>query len=131
MAANFALATPAASGFQNASSYDKNRPSYPSEAVEKLLSSMNVAKQKNAKLIDLACGTGKFTVCLHARPEEYEVVAVEPHEAMREELAAKNLGPRVRVLDGNAGSIPIEDGWADGLIAAQVGCLIRPLDTQN
>ncbi|RFU24487.1 hypothetical protein B7463_g11849, partial [Scytalidium lignicola] len=119
MAANFTLADPAAHGFQNATNYDKNRPSYPPEAVEKLLSSLNVANKKNAKIIDLACGTGKFTVLLEARPEEYEIVAVEPHKAMRETLEAKNLGTKVKVLEGNAASIPLEDGWADACIAAQ------------
>ncbi|KAH8815174.1 S-adenosyl-L-methionine-dependent methyltransferase [Xylogone sp. PMI_703] len=119
MAVEFALADPAANGFQNASNYDKNRPSYPPEAVEKLLSALKMSGKKNARIIDLACGTGKFTVSLEARPEEYEIVAVEPHKAMRETLEAKNLGARVKVLDGNASSMPIEDGWADACIAAQ------------
>ena len=30
----------------------------------------------------------------------------------------KNL--RIEVLDGNAGNMPVKDGWGDALIAAQV-----------
>lgn len=76
--------------------------------------------QKNARIVDLGCGTGKFTVLLAARPEQFEVVAVEPHKEMRDELVKKNLRSGVEVLEGNAGTMPIEEGWADALITAQV-----------
>jgi ubiquinone/menaquinone biosynthesis C-methylase UbiE len=67
----------------------------------------------------LACGTGKFTELLAKREEGYEVVGVEPHAGMRKELVKKNL-KGVEVKDGDAGNIGVQDGWADGLIAAQV-----------
>ena len=76
--------------------------------------------QKNARIVDLACGTGKFTVLLTARPEQFEVIAVEPHEGMREELVKKNLRSGVKIMEGDAGNMPIEEGWGDALIAAQV-----------
>jgi len=91
---------------------------YPQEAVEKLLKHLGVAELKNARIIDLASGTGKFTELLVARPEKFEVVAVEPHEGMRSTLEKKGL--LIEVLDGNAESIPVKEGWADALIAAQV-----------
>ena len=120
MATPFTLAKEAATGFQNGSHYDQHRMTYPQEAVDKLLTHLNVKNHRNAKIIDLACGTGLFTQQLAARPEEFEVLAVEPHEGMRETLVKKNLGSQVKVLDGNAANIPVEDGWADSLVAAQV-----------
>jgi trans-aconitate methyltransferase len=119
MATSFTLDDRAQSGFQNASDYDINRPSYPAEAVDKLLTHLGVAGQKNAKIVDLACGTGKFTELLVKRPEGFEVVGVEPHEGMRAESAMKEL-KGVKVMDGDAGNMLVEEGWGDSLIAAQV-----------
>jgi SAM-dependent methyltransferase len=92
---------------------------YPREAVDKLLNLLGVANQSQARIVDLASGTGKFTELLVARPEKFEVVAVEPHEGMRGTLEKKNLG--IEILDGNAGNMPVKDDWGDSLIAAQVG----------
>jgi len=47
-------------------------------------------------------------------------VAVEPHARMRGELVRKGLGARVLVVDGDAGNMGIEGGWADACVAAQV-----------
>ncbi|KAK2628176.1 hypothetical protein QTJ16_002822 [Diplocarpon rosae] len=118
MATPFILDTRAATGFQNASAYDRNRPSYPPEAVEKLLGHLGVAGQQGARIVDLACGTGKFTELLAARDEGFEVVGVEPHDGMRDVLVKKGL-ENVRVVDGDAGNMPVEEGWGDALVAAQ------------
>ena len=91
---------------------------YPPESVDKLLGHLGVSNQSNAHIVELASGTGKFTELLVARPEKFEVVAVEPHEGMRGTLEKKNL--RIEVLDGNAGNMPVKNGWGDALIAAQV-----------
>jgi hypothetical protein len=48
------------------------------------------------------------------------VIAVELHEGMREELVKKNLRSGVKIMEGDAGNMPIEEGWGDALIAAQV-----------
>ena len=48
------------------------------------------------------------------------MIAVEPHEGMREELVKKNLRSGVKIMEGDAGNMPIEEGWGDALIAAQV-----------
>lgn len=66
-------------GFQNASSYDKHRPSYPPEAVARLLKHLQVHGVKRARVVDLAAGTGKFTELLVGRDEDFEILAVEPH----------------------------------------------------
>jgi hypothetical protein len=55
-----------------------------------------------------------------ARPEQFEVVVVEPYKGMREELIKKNLRSGVKIIEGDAGNMPIEEGWGDALTAAQV-----------
>jgi hypothetical protein len=60
---------------------------------------------------------------LARRGEGYEVIGVEPHKGMREELVRKKLRG-VKVEEGDAGNMPIEDGWGDALIAAQVSILL-------
>lgn len=66
-------------GFQNASSYDKHRPSYPPDAVTRFLKHLHVHGVKKARVLDLAAGTGKFTELLVDRYEDFEILAVEPH----------------------------------------------------
>lgn len=108
----------AAAGFKDASAYDAHRPSYITEAVDGLLRQLRVKDKANAKIIDLAAGTGKFTEVLAAREEKFQVIAVEPVESMRETLVAKKL-PGVDVKEGAAHKMDVEDGVADALIAAQ------------
>ncbi|TVY49012.1 putative methyltransferase-like [Lachnellula occidentalis] len=119
MSTPFTLDNRAQSGFQNAALYDTHRPSYPPAAVSKLLTHLNLAGVAGAKIVDLACGTGKFTELLAKREEGFEVVGVEPHAGMREELVKKGL-KGVEVRDGDAGNMGVEEEWADGVIAAQV-----------
>lgn len=66
-------------GFENASSYDKHRPSYPAEAVTRFLKHLQVSGVKKACIVDLAAGTGKFTELLAGRDESFDILAVEPH----------------------------------------------------
>ncbi|EPE29286.1 S-adenosyl-L-methionine-dependent methyltransferase [Glarea lozoyensis ATCC 20868] len=118
MTSKFQLDERANIGFGDASSYDKFRPSYPPEAVEKLLAHLGLSGVDGARVVDLASGTGKFTELLAGRPEKFEIVAVEPHQGMRLELEKKEL-KGVKSVDGDACNIPLEDGWGDALIAAQ------------
>ena len=117
---SFTISERAQSGFTNAASYDTHRPSYPPESVNKLLENLKVANVPGARILDLAAGTGKFTSLLAARPEGYEILAVEPHAEMRQVLEKKNL-KGVEVKAGTATSMDVvEDGWADAVVIAQV-----------
>ena len=108
-------------GFKNASSYEKHRPSYPPEAVESLLWHLQVNGVEGARILDLAAGTGKFTEILSRRGENYEIIAVEPHEGMRDELKKKMLRG-VKVMEGEAKNMNGVDSQSiDAVIAAQVG----------
>jgi ubiquinone/menaquinone biosynthesis C-methylase UbiE len=123
MAGNPVVHNSAHLGFDNAQAYDAHRPSYPAEAVHKLLEQLELVGKGGSKIVDLAAGTGKFTELLAARPEQYEIVAVEPLESMRSTLAAKGL-QGVDVRTGTATEMSLEDGWADAVIVAQVRGLL-------
>ena len=110
----------AAKGFADSVNYDKYRPSYTETATEELLKQCRVAGKKHAKILDLAAGSGKFTEVIAKRSEQYEIVAVEPHDGMREVLEQKKLlGTTVKA--GKADGIPLADESVDAVICAQVG----------
>ena len=114
-------------GFADGSSYDRHRPSYPDEAVTKLLTRLGVVEADGAsctaktKILDLGAGTGKFTELLAQRQQSLglDLIAVEPHHRMREQLEAKTLRG-VAVLEGSSTSLPLDDGLVDVVVAAQV-----------
>ncbi len=83
------LPAAAAEGFKDAIAYDSHRPSYPPEAVESLLRHLRIADTPNLNVVEIASGTGKFTELLAERHEGYNILAVEPHQGMREQLMTK------------------------------------------
>lgn len=104
----------AAAGFGAAAgTYERGRPGYPAELIELYGTELGVGP--GATVVDLAAGTGKLTRLLVATGAE--VVAVEPVEAMRRELAA--VVTEVEVLDGTAEALPLEDSSADVVTVAQ------------
>ena len=97
----------AATGFARAAeAYEIGRPGYPAAALEPLRLSPGMV------VVDLAAGTGKLTRALEARGAT--VIAVEPVAQMRETLPGS-----VRVLDGTAEEIPLDDASADLVTVAQ------------
>jgi SAM-dependent methyltransferase len=110
----------AQSSFANSTAYNTHRPTYPAYSLQHLLEQCRVAGKKGARIVDLGAGTGIFTEALAAREEGFEIVAVEPHADMRAVLEKRNL-PGVKVVDGTAEDVPVEDGWADAVLVAQVG----------
>jgi SAM-dependent methyltransferase len=87
-----------------AGAYERGRPEYPPAVTDLLAGELRLAP--GARVLDLAAGTGKLSRALLAAG--LEVVAVEPHAALREVLA-EHVGAE-RVLDGRAEQIPLEDG---------------------
>jgi precorrin-6B methylase 2 len=110
----------AQSSFANSTAYNTHRPTYPTYSVQHLLEQCRVAGKKGARIVDLGAGTGIFTEALAACEEGFEIVAVEPHADMRAVLEKRNLSG-VKVVDGTAEDVPVEDGWADAVFVAQVG----------
>lgn len=114
----------AQTGFAAAVEYDAGRPTYSPDAVDQLLKHLEVAGVQGARILEVAAGTGKFTEVLAARPEQFDIVAVEPHDGMRQELSNKSIA-RVTITKGAAEDLTgIEDGAFAAVIAAQVGCMV-------
>jgi SAM-dependent methyltransferase len=110
----------AQSGFRDADAYEAHRPSYPPEAVSRLLQGLNVEGLSNGHIVDLAAGTGKFTELLAAREEDYEIVAVEPHADMLDVLRRKGLRGVKTVMGSGEEMAEVQGGWADAVVVAQV-----------
>lgn len=105
---------PMANAFGSAAAdYERARPSYPPESIEILRRELGVGQ--NARVCDLAAGTGKLTRLLVATGAD--VVAVEPVEGMRHQLA--EVLPEIEVLDGTAEAIPFGDDSFDVVTVAQ------------
>lgn len=96
-----------------AAEYERGRPGYPEEAVGWLAERLGLSAGRT--VLDLAAGTGKLTRQLVATGAE--VVAVEPLDEMRAELAA--AVPAARALAGTAEQIPLADGSVDAVTVAQ------------
>ena len=110
----------ALSGFHDASSYEKHRPTYPPSSVEYLLKAAKILGESDVRILEIAAGTGKFTSLLAAREENFEILAIEPHDEMRKVLTEKGM-KNVKVIDGFAEDLSsVSDEWADAVIVAQV-----------
>ncbi len=95
-----------------AESYERTRPTYPPEVVDRLAGKLGLGP--GATVVDLGAGTGKLTRQLV--PTGATVIAVEPLPEMREQLEV--AVPGVEVLAGSAERIPLPDSSADGVTAA-------------
>jgi ubiquinone/menaquinone biosynthesis C-methylase UbiE len=104
----------AARGFALApADYERGRPTYPFEAVRRLVKEVRV--KPASSVLDLAAGTGKLTRFLAQLGSD--VVAVEPVAEMRERLV--ETVPGVTALAGTAEDIPLEDESMDAVTVAQ------------
>jgi ubiquinone/menaquinone biosynthesis C-methylase UbiE len=103
---------PAARGFEKAADvYERARPDYPDDALDWIIESLELPA--GARVVDLGAGTGKFARQLVARG--LRVIAVEPLREMRAIL--ERFVPEA--VDGTAEAIPLEDGSAAAVTAAQ------------
>ena len=102
-----------------ASAYERFRPGPPIELVEWMLPS------HASTVIDLGAGTGALTRLLVPRCET--VIAVEPDDRMRAELAA-NV-PNAQAVSGRGESMPLPDGTADAVLASASWHWMDPIPT--
>jgi ubiquinone/menaquinone biosynthesis C-methylase UbiE len=99
-----------------AARYARYRPSYPSEAIDHVLTGLAARiGSEPQRILDLGAGTGKLTAALIGRAPE--VVAVEPDEAMLAQLPAAVPGA-ISYL-GSAESIPLPDRSVDAIFVGQ------------
>jgi SAM-dependent methyltransferase len=102
-----------------ADDYAKYRPTYPREAIDALLGGLGAPETLLA--VDVGAGTGISSRLLAERG--VRVLAVEPNREMRE---AAVVSPGVSFVDGTAESLPVPDGAADLVLAAQAFHWFRP-----
>jgi SAM-dependent methyltransferase len=93
-----------------AARYDELRPGYPEPALRWALG------DPPARVLDLGAGTGILSRALAAAG--YDVVPVEPDDAMRAQFTAANPG-LATPLAGYAERIPLPDASVDGVTAGQ------------
>lgn len=104
----------AASGFAAvADAYQRGRPSYPTEAVDRIVEYLQLNEE--SRVIDLAAGTGQLSRLLRERVGR--LTAVEPSPPMRAKISADL--PEVSVLDGTAESIPLADAAGDAVVVGE------------
>jgi len=99
---------PVGSGERWPEDYERGRPGWPPGAVD-------IPGVSNARVLDLAAGTGKLTRLLI--PTFERVVAVEPQDAMRRLL--DTICPGAEVLAGTAEQIPLADASVDAVFVAE------------
>jgi SAM-dependent methyltransferase len=93
--------------------YERSRPDYPSEAVDRLIQELEISE--DCSVLDLGAGTGKLTRMLLSTGAR--ITAVEPVSEMREALA--RAVPGGAVIAGTAEAIPAADGAFDAVVCAQ------------
>ena len=93
--------------------YERGRPTYPPEAVERLVRELHIGP--GVRVLDLAAGTGKLTRLL--AETEASIVAVEPVDAMRQRLL--RAVPNADALAGTAEAIPLRDSSVDAVTVGQ------------
>ncbi|MCU1386709.1 MAG: class SAM-dependent methyltransferase [Ilumatobacteraceae bacterium] len=101
----------AASFASTAAAYERARPGYPQDLLDRVFAEVGIDRPR---ILDLGAGTGKLTRQLLAFGS---VTAVEPLDAMRAQLEA--VVPDATSLAGNAESIPLTDGSIDVVTVGQ------------
>jgi SAM-dependent methyltransferase len=105
---------PRARGFDRvAEQYERGRPGYAPAAVAFLARTLRLRPGRT--VVELGSGTGKFSRAL--RPTGTALVAIEPVAGMR--AVFRRVVPEVAVVPGTAEAIPLPDGFADVVVAAQ------------
>lgn len=103
----------AATGFaQGTADYVQGRPDYPPAIIVWLRQALGLAPGKS--VADLGAGTGKFLPSLLATGAD--IVAIEPVEAMRAQLAADY--PQIPCIAATAEAMPLEDASLDAVVCA-------------
>jgi ubiquinone/menaquinone biosynthesis C-methylase UbiE len=103
-----------------ASVYDEARQVVPETLRQWLdLLAMHVDAGRLSIVVDLGCGTGRFSGAL-AAAFDARVVAVDPSLTMLKQARAKLAGGDVVLVRGSATGLPVADGGADLVFMSMV-----------
>ena len=93
--------------------YDRGRDHGP-EAQQLWMNvvASSVGTQRPSTILDLGCGTGRFSESLAAHFDA-KVVGVDPSKKMLDQAQKKLRDPRVRYQNGSGEAIPLPDGSVD------------------
>jgi ubiquinone/menaquinone biosynthesis C-methylase UbiE len=103
-----------------ASAYDRGRDHGPAflDLWMNVVSS-HVNGQHIETVLDLGCGTGRFTDALRERFDA-EVIGIDPSEKMLAQARSKLSGPGIRYEIGRAESIPLPDNSVDLIFMSMI-----------
>lgn len=104
---------------ETANRYDSAR-SLPSQTKTLWLDALksSIPAQEIKKILDLGCGTGRFTAAL-GKAFECSVIGIEPSSAMLN-VAKSQFEPNIEWKQGQAESIPLENQVVDLVFMSQV-----------
>jgi ubiquinone/menaquinone biosynthesis C-methylase UbiE len=95
-----------------AATYDAAR-SYRPEVMERWLDLVaDYAPARLDVIVDIGCGTGRFTFPL-AKRFSAQVIGIDPSQTMLDSARLKSTSGRVRFLQAAAEQLPLEDGTVD------------------
>jgi ubiquinone/menaquinone biosynthesis C-methylase UbiE len=103
-----------------ASNYDRGRdhgPAFLDLWMDVVAS--HVKDQNIKKILDLGCGTGRFTKALRARFDA-EVIGIDPSEKMLAQARRKQSDGKIRYEHGRAESIPLPDNSVDLIFMSMI-----------
>jgi ubiquinone/menaquinone biosynthesis C-methylase UbiE len=99
--------------------YDRGRSHGP-EVLDLWMETIaSVIQKQPGTILDLGCGTGRFTEALAAYFDA-EVFGVDPSTKMLEQAEAKRVDTRVRYLAGPGENIPLTDSSVDLVFISMV-----------
>jgi ubiquinone/menaquinone biosynthesis C-methylase UbiE len=81
--------------------------------------SSHMKDQHVETILDLGCGTGRFTEALRVRFDA-DVIGIDPSEKMLAQARSKLSSPRVRYEIGRAESIPLPDNSVDLIFMSMI-----------
>src|ERR1700694_4494931 len=103
-----------------ASTYDRGRDHGP-EFLNLWMAvvSSHLKDQSIETILDLGCGSGRFTEALRARFEA-EVIGIDPSQKMLAQARSKPSDARIRYERGRGESIPLPDNSADLIFMSMI-----------
>src|SRR5713226_8513406 len=81
--------------------------------------SSHVKDQRIETILDLGCGTGRFSEALRARFDA-EVIGIDPSKKMLEQARSKPSDARIRYEPGRGESIPAPDNSVDLIFMSMI-----------